>query len=194
MHSERLNILINNLIVNTEISFKDLSAVSVASGPGSYTGLRIGVSSAKGLCFALNIPLIAVDALFSLAEFFKSQTELNLSNALLVSMIDARRMEAFTAIYDSTLYPVKPITAEIFDENYLAELESNIPIYLLGDAQQKCKDLWSHKANFHFTDIQSDARGQVVPAYQKFEKAAFEDLVYFEPFYLKDFQIGAKKA
>ncbi len=194
MHSERLNVLIQEILDRNSWTFSDLQAIAVSCGPGSYTGLRIGVSTAKGLCFALAIPLIAVDALLSLAQFCKESDISIPINALFLSMIDARRMEAFTALYDSNMYAVKPIAADIFDENYLQEIDSNIPLYLVGDAQEKCKSLWSHRGNFHFTEIQADARGQIRVAFEKFQNQMFEDLVYFEPYYLKDFQIGAKKA
>lgn len=171
----------------------DLSAVSVSSGPGSYTGLRIGVSTAKGLCFALSIPLIAVDSLLSLANLLKQFDRETKKRSIIISMIDARRMEAYTAIYDAKLYPIKPISAEIFNGNYLEEISKDVTVYLVGDAQEKCKDLWSDRTNFVFTAIESDAAGQIEVAHEKYAKQEFADLVYFEPFYLKDFQAGVKK-
>lgn len=192
-HSERLNLLIESIVKKNGFTLADLSAVSVSSGPGSYTGLRIGVSTAKGLCFALNIPLIAVDALLSLAYIFKQSATEKTQKSIVVSMIDARRMEAYTSIYDLNLYPIKPISAEIFDENYLLEMLPDVKIYLVGDAQEKCKALWAHRTPFIFTDLEADALGQIEPAYNKFIRQEFENLVYFEPFYLKDFQAGVKK-
>lgn len=192
-HSERLNFLIDNLVSKNELTYKDLEAVSVSSGPGSYTGLRIGVSTAKGLCFALDIPLISVDSLLALAHYAKLSNRIIEKNSVVVSMIDARRMEAFTAIYDRKLYAIKPISAEIFDENYLTDLDENTTVYLCGDAQEKCKKLWTSRENFSFTDLESDARGQIELAYQKFKSYNFENLSYFEPYYLKDFQAGVKK-
>jgi len=193
-HSERLNLLIASIIEKNGFTMTDLSAVSVSSGPGSYTGLRIGVSTAKGLCFALNIPLLAIDSLLSLAHALKMKEQAMERKSLILSMIDARRMEAYTAIYDVNLYPIKPIAAEIFDENYLHEIFPEFAIYLVGDAQEKCKKLWNQRPNFFFTDLESDALGQIQPAFEKFMKQDFEDLVYFEPFYLKDFQAGVKKS
>lgn len=191
LHSERLNLIIETLVKKNGLTFSDLDAISVSAGPGSYTGLRIGVSSAKGLCFALDIPLIAVDSLqclFYHAKYHQAIQDLSLT----VCMIDARRMEAFTAIYDFSGYAIKPISAEIFDENYLTEMNPNIPIYFVGDAQHKCKELWKHRERFIFTELEADALGQIVPAYEKFCMGDFEDLAYFEPFYLKDFQAGVK--
>lgn len=195
MHSERLNILIDQLLKQNQYTYEALDAVSVSSGPGSYTGLRIGVSTAKGLCFALDIPLIAVDSLLALAHFAKDYGTLSHpTTALYVSMIDARRMEAFTAIYDSNLYAIKPISAEIFDKSYLREIDGDMAIVLLGDAQFKCRDLWANRSNFIFSDIEADARGQISQAHQKFQSGQIENLSYFEPFYLKDFQVGVKKS
>ena len=192
MHSEKLNFLLDELLKKNSFSFGDLNAVSVSSGPGSYTGIRIGVSTAKGLCFALNIPLISVDSLFALAGHFQNQDKFLAPVALIVAMIDARRMEAFTAIYDSFGYAVKPISAEIFTVDYLAHIHANIPVYLVGDAQEKCRQLWSQRENFVFTDCEASALGQVKLAFEKFQRAEFEDLAYFEPYYLKDFLVEKK--
>ena len=195
MHSERLNVLIDQLLRQNQYTYEALDAVSVSSGPGSYTGLRIGVSTAKGLCFALDIPLLAVDSLLALAHFAKDFWALSHPTPVLyVSMIDARRMEAFTAIYDSHLYAIKPISAEIFDASYLEEIDTEIPVVLLGDAQFKCRDLWVNRSNFVFSNIEADARGQITPAFQKYQSGQIENLSYFEPFYLKDFQVGVKKS
>lgn len=190
VHSERLNGLIQDLLIRNDLNINLLVAVSISSGPGSYTGLRIGVSTAKGLCYALNIRLIAIDSLSALAHFVSSQIETK--DALLLSMIDARRMEAYTALYDSNMYALKPVSADIFDAEYLSELDSNQRIMIVGDAQQKCKALWEERKNLHFTDLDADARGQIEPAYKKFLNQEFADLVYFEPQYFKDFQPGVK--
>jgi tRNA threonylcarbamoyladenosine biosynthesis protein TsaB len=190
VHSERLNVLIGDLLGRCGIGFSDLAAVSVSSGPGSYTGLRIGVSTAKGLCYALSIPLIAIDSLSALAGVVKSHN--TFSKSLVLSMIDARRMEAYTALFDANYYPIKPVSADIFDEFYLSELSDNQRIVLVGDAQEKCRDIWEARKNFHFTGLEADARGQIELAYEKFLNADFADLVYFEPQYFKDFQPGVK--
>lgn len=190
VHSERLNVLIADLIQRNKLAFSDFSAVSVSSGPGSYTGLRIGVSTAKGLCYALSIPLIVIDSLSALAYMIKSQVEIH--DSLVLSMIDARRMEAYTALFDADLCMIKPVSADIFDEQYLSEIMDSQSIIIVGDAQEKCKEIWKERKNFQFTDIAADARGQVEPAYQKFQNQDFADLVYFEPQYFKDFQPGVK--
>jgi len=189
-HSERLNSIISDLLKRNKVWFEDLSAVSISSGPGSYTGLRIGVSTAKGLCFALEIPMIAIDSLSALAYFSKHQN-IEFSN-LILTAIDARRMEAYTALFDSHLYVVKPVSADIFSEDYLSEIYDNISIMVVGDAQEKCLEIWKHRKNIKFSSISSDARGQIEPAYKKFVNQDFSDLVYFEPAYFKDFQPGVK--
>jgi tRNA threonylcarbamoyladenosine biosynthesis protein TsaB len=190
VHSERLNMLIGDLLQQCGIGFSDLAAVAVSSGPGSYTGLRIGVSTAKGLCYALSIPLIAIDSLSALAGMVRGQR--NISESLVLSMIDARRMEAYTSLFDSNYYPIKPVSADIFDEMYLSELSEQQHVILVGDAQEKCRDLWAARKNFHFSGLEADARGQIELAYEKFQNADFADLVYFEPQYFKDFQPGVK--
>lgn len=179
-HSENLTNYINDILEEQQLSPKDLSAISVASGPGSYTGLRIGVSTAKGLCYALGIPLIAVDSLLSLATLARTKhTEVNLCMA-----IDARRMEIFSGIYGLNTTLLKPISADIVDENSYKEYE---PFLVAGDSNEKLKQLWAHR-NIAFDDeIHCSAAGQINEATRKFHAGEVEDIAYFEPFYLKDF-------
>ena len=184
-HGEQLTLYIEKVIVESSIEMKSISAVSVTSGPGSYTGLRIGVSTAKGICFALDIPLIAIDSLINLAELAK-QTHKNVN---LCAMIDARRMEVYSAIYDASLNSLKPVTADIIDENSYAEFE---PFLYFGDGAEKVQSLWGNRNVSLDATIFSSARGHVALAYSKFANREFEDLAYFEPFYLKDF-VGGKK-
>ncbi len=177
-HGEILTLFIDELLKNAQVEMKDLTAVSVASGPGSYTGLRIGASTAKGLCYALKIPLIAIDslsALFALLE--KPATNV-------CSMIDARRMEVFSAIFDAEGNKIKDISADILDEESYREFE---PLLCIGDATNKMVDVWKDR-NIQFQhEIDASAKGQVHLAFEKFKKEEFEDVAYFEPFYLKDF-------
>lgn len=184
-HGENLTLLIEEILKSEGITANQLSAVSIASGPGSYTGLRIGVSTAKGFCYALSIPLIAVDALVSIQqnaiEKYPSQN--------IIPMIDARRMEVFAAVYNSKGEIIKPISADVLDENSYAEFE---PFVACGDGAEKLKDLWKGRNIIFATEILSSATGQVKLAYQKFEQKAFEDVAYFEPFYLKDFVMNVK--
>lgn len=188
-HSERLTVLIDELLANNNCLYSVLSAISVSAGPGSYTGLRIGVSTAKGLCYALDIPLIAIDSLTALHYFSKAQ---NTQKGIQLCMIDARRMEAYTAIYDENDYCIKPVSADIFDKHYLDAFHENCYISVVGDAQEKCKPLWFNHKNLIYTNLEADARGQIEPSYQKFQNKVFEDLIYFEPKYFKDFQAGVK--
>ena len=191
VHSELLTSFIESILLKNELTPKEISAISVASGPGSYTGLRIGVSSAKGLCYALNIPLIAIDSLFSIASWTK-QNEPDFKGNF-CAMIDARRMEVFSAIYSNDLELLKPISADILDENSYLEFTSKENLLLAGDGTEKTKPLWENRENMLFSVYLSDARGQINEAYKRFLEKRFEDVAYFEPYYLKDFIIGIKK-
>jgi tRNA threonylcarbamoyladenosine biosynthesis protein TsaB len=179
-HSENLTNFIEEVLRNQQLTPKDLSAVSVASGPGSYTGLRIGVSTAKGLCYALGIPLIAVDSLYALAQIATKKHP----GKRLCMAIDARRMEIFSAIYGDDLAVLKVISADIVDEQSYLEFE---PFVVAGDSNEKLKTLWANRDILFDDTIHCSAAGQVVEATRKFSAGAFEDVAYFEPFYLKDF-------
>ena len=184
-HAENLTIYIQEVLLQSSISLKELSAVSVASGPGSYTGLRIGVSTAKGLCYALEIPLIAVDSLISLATIANEKhVEMNLC-----ALIDARRMEEFNGIYSSDLKSLKAISADIITEDSYKEFE---PFIYFGDGAIKLEEIWMDRNCTIDKTIYSSATGQIPLAFEKFNKKQFEDVAYFEPFYLKDF-MGLKK-
>lgn len=185
VHGEVLTLFIQDLMADAQVSLKQLSAISVASGPGSYTGLRIGVSTAKGLCFALGIPLISIDSLVSLAALAKkSGVKQNIC-----AMIDARRMEVFSAIYDMNLQVIKPISADILDEETYVEYE---PLTAVGDGSFKVDGIWHNRNVTLDSKIQSSAVGQIDLAFQKFNAQDFENVAYFEPFYLKDF-VSTKK-
>jgi tRNA threonylcarbamoyladenosine biosynthesis protein TsaB len=185
-HAEKLHVYIEELISESPISFQDLNAVAVSQGPGSYTGLRIGVSSAKGLCYALSIPLIAVDTLQNLAA------QLTISEGLIIPMIDARRMEVFSATYDYTLHQTQAVAAEIItEENYRNREET---LHFLGDGASKCKAFLT-KENFIFHDeiIYPSAKEMSQLSFEKYEKNDTVDVAYFEPLYVKDFLITKKK-
>lgn len=185
-HSEKLHVCIDNLLKENQITYKDLNAVALSGGPGSYTGLRIGTSTAKGLCFALDIPLIAVDTLLVLAK------QVN-EDSLIIPMIDARRMEVYTAIFDATHNPATPVQALVIDENSFAEISEKA--VLIGDGAAKCKEVLNRE-NFIFLDEirYPSAREMSEISFDKFQKKEFEDIAYFEPFYLKEFYTGAKKS
>lgn len=186
LHSEKLHVFIDNLLKENQITYKDLNAVALSGGPGSYTGLRIGTSTAKGLCFALDIPLIAVDTLLVLAK------QVN-EDSLIIPMIDARRMEVYTAIFDATHNPATPVQALVIDENSFAEISEKA--VLIGDGAAKCKEVLNRE-NFIFLDEirYPSAREMSEISFDKFQKKEFEDIAYFEPFYLKEFYTGAKKS
>jgi len=183
-HAENLTLFVEDVIKKAGITLNDLSAVSVSSGPGSYTGLRIGVSTAKGFCYALNISLIAVDSLFSLASIAAEKHK----GMNLCPVIDARRMEVYNGIYTDDLLMLKEISADIVDETTYTSFE---PMVCFGDGHKKLMDIWQDRNVIFDDQIYSSAKGQVKEAYKRFINGQVEDLAYFEPFYLKDF-IGTK--
>ena len=181
-HSENLTCFIEDVLKTADKKMSDLQAISVTSGPGSYTGLRIGVSTAKGLCYALNIPLISVDALFTIAV----QMQQEYPGKKYAPMIDARRMEVFNAIYDENLNCLKPISADVIEANSYATFGSFIAA---GDGAEKLKEVWQNRTEVTFeTSILSSAKGHISLAWEKYQNKNFEDVAYFEPFYLKDFK------
>lgn len=187
-HSESLTTYIQQVMKESGIEMKHLNAVSVTSGPGSYTGLRIGVSTAKGLCYALGIPMIAVDSLVSMATLAKDKYP----NQNLCALIDARRMEVFSAIFSPELELIKPISADVLeDENVYANFE---PFVYFGDGANKMEAHWKNRNCNIDTEIHASAKGQITIAYHKYQTAAFENVAYFEPFYLKDFVSTQKKS
>jgi len=185
-HAEKLHVFIEEVLKEAGIQFKDLVAIAVSQGPGSYTGLRIGVSAAKGLAFALNIPLIAVDTLAVLAA------QANVTNGLIIPVIDARRMEVYSAIFDGNLQKIREVQAEIITEESFNELEEKV--YFVGDCLEKCKTVLN-KNNFVFLDavIYPSAKEMAMLSNDKYKKSDTVDVAYFEPFYLKDFMITTKK-
>ncbi len=184
-HAEKLHVFIEEILKESQIDIKLLKAVAVSKGPGSYTGLRIGVSTAKGLCYALGIPLIAVDTLAVLAQSVSQK------NGLIVPMIDARRMEVYSAVFDHNHQKIKDVQAEILTENSYSEITDTI--YIVGDCQEKCQTVLT-KPNFVFLSekVFPSAQEMSVLSYAKFEQNLFEDVAYFEPFYLKDFMLNPK--
>lgn len=186
-HGEQLTILVRKTLDLEGISSRDLTAVSVSAGPGSYTGLRIGVSTAKGLCYALKIPLIAVDTLLAMAAV--AQVKYPASN--LCPMIDARRMEVFSLIVNPEQEILKKASADVLDAHSYADFE---PFVCFGDGAFKMQEWWKERSVSFDLDLDPSASGQVELAYQKFLKQEFEDVAYFEPAYLKEFyQAPVKK-
>ena len=190
-HAENLHVFIEEVIKKAGIILKQLHAVAISKGPGSYTGLRIGVSAAKGLAFSLNIPLIALDTL----QIITNSVEINTNeNAVFCPMIDARRMEVYTAIYDKNLELIKNTEALIVDENSIAHYTEYAKIYFFGDGMQKCKEVLQTLKNAEFiSDILPSAKAMCNLSFKKYNNNLFEDVAYFEPFYLKDFFFVTKK-
>ncbi len=186
-HAEKLHVFIATVLREAGISYGELSAVAVSRGPGSYTGLRIGVSAAKGLCFALGIPLISVDTMYVLALQASEKAD------FIVPMLDARRMEVYASVFDVRLNEIKPTHAEILTADSFADLSGSV--LFLGDANEKAKTVLTD-SRFGFVPevMLPSAREIGGPAYEKFKHGAFENLAYFEPFYLKDFLVSAPKA
>ena len=179
-HAERLHIYIDAVLKEAQIERSQIDAVAVSKGPGSYTGLRIGVSAAKGLCFGLDIPLIALPTLEVLAN--KIQTEAG----CIVATLDARRMEVYSAVFDTNHQCIHPTTAKILDAESYADLLEKHTVFFVGNGAAKTQDLIDHP-NAHFDDQLPSSKEMCALSYQKYKAEDFEDLAYFEPFYLKDF-------
>jgi tRNA threonylcarbamoyladenosine biosynthesis protein TsaB len=185
-HAERLHVFIEEIISEAGIGFDDLSAVAVSQGPGSYTGLRIGVSAAKGLCFALGIPLIAVDTLKVLAS------QVNVDEGLVVPMIDARRMEVYSAVFSATLEKKREVLAEIITEDSFMDISETM--YFVGDCNEKCKTVLTNDNFVFLDDIKyPSANDMSALSFDKYKISDTVDVAYFEPYYLKDFLITTAK-
>lgn len=180
-HAELLHQYIKEVIADAQISINQLSAIAVSKGPGSYTGLRIGVSAAKGLCFSLNIPLIAISTLESLAN------QIFIKQGFIVPMLDARRMEAYTAVYNFNYELVREIKAEILSGDSFEDLLKQQQVVFIGNAVNKFSSLIeSENATFIYEKLPS-AKDLSLLAFQQLKIGNTENVAYFEPFYLKDF-------
>tara|TARA_B110000046_G_scaffold181687_1_gene214309 strand:- start:1102 stop:1776 length:675 start_codon:yes stop_codon:yes gene_type:complete len=186
-HAEKLHVFINEVLKVAKKSMKDVDAVAVSKGPGSFTGLRIGVSSAKGLCYALNIPLISIDTLESLS------CQLVVESGCIVPMLDARRMEVYSAVFDIKNNLIRAIEAQILNEDSFADYLKNNEVYFIGDGVPKTKEIITHKNAVFIDDKLPSANEMAQLSFDKFQKKIFEDVAYFEPFYLKDFVVTTKK-
>lgn len=183
-HAQKLMDLIDSVLTEQKLEIKVLSGIAVSEGPGSYTGLRIGVSTAKGLAFSGDLPLIGVGALKALALGASRQIE---SPGVIIAMLDARRMEVYREIFDSDLNIISAIEAEIIDESSFQSLLDKGKVYFVGDAVEKVSQVISHpNANFLRIAVSADLIGK--EAYVKYQNQEFEDLAYFVPNYLKEFK------
>ncbi len=187
-HSKLLADFIDKLFKESDFSPQQLDAVSVSQGPGSYTGLRIGVSTAKGLSYALNKPLIAIDTLKIMSVVaLKKAKELKIEDAILCPMIDARRMEVYSAFFDFDLVKTTETNNIIIDENSFLTSLQNKNVVFFGNGAEKCKNIITHSNSIYLDDIYPLSSAMVNLSMKKYEQKDFVDLAYFEPFYLKPF-------
>ena len=186
-HAEVLHPFIEDILKEAGMLIGELEGVAVSKGPGSYTGLRIGVSAAKGLSFALNIPLISIDTLHSLSHVITVEA------GTIVPMLDARRMEVYAAVFDKTHKQIRTIEAEIIEDSSFSEYLALGKVYFLGDGAQKCKETITHKNAIFVSDKFPSSEQMAVLSHEKFIRKETEDLAYFEPFYLKDFIVIPEK-
>lgn len=186
-HSTKLHIFIQEVLKESNISIKELSSIAVSKGPGSYTGLRIGIAAAKGLCYALDIPLISVSTLLVLAKQLVVEKE-----DLIIPVIDARRDEVYSGVYNSSYNKVREVFPEIINEESFSELMLNNKLYFIGNGQEKCERLIKKNSNLIFSsnDTFPSANEMAFLSFEKFKNSQFEDIVYFEPDYLKNFMPG----
>ena len=191
-HSEKITNFIREVMEVAEIDYKQLDAVAVSKGPGSYTGLRIGVSTAKGICYAANLPLMAIDTLEAMAYGMKAKLGSQITdNDLLIPMIDARRMEVYAAIFDANLNKINDTAALVIDENSFEELLKEHRLWLFGDGAPKLKKVFENQPNISIIDGFKPSAAFMLPlADNALRERDFVDVAYFEPFYLKDFVAG----
>ncbi|MEI7504390.1 MAG: tRNA (adenosine(37)-N6)-threonylcarbamoyltransferase complex dimerization subunit type 1 TsaB [Paludibacter sp.] len=191
-HAALLSVFIAEGMEVLKLQSKNLDAVAVSSGPGSYTGLRIGVSTAKGLCYGFEIPLISVSTLEVLTAQALNKVE-NTDNTLFCPMIDARRMEVYAAFYNGNCEIQREISADIIDEKSYSEILENNKVYFFGNGVEKCKTTLTHSNARFMDDLVPLAENMIALAEIRYNEKIFEDVAYFEPFYLKEFFTTAVK-
>jgi tRNA threonylcarbamoyladenosine biosynthesis protein TsaB len=180
-HAENLHVFIQALLEECGLNFSALSAVAVSKGPGSYTGLRIGVSAAKGFCYALSIPLIAIETLQAFAQ------QVTVNQGYIIPMIDARRMEAYTAVFDFSHHKIRQTKADIFTPELYGNYLEKDTVYFIGNAVAKAQTIIHHEHAVFIAEKLPSAKDMTGIAYEKYQKNDFVDVAYFEPYYLKDF-------
>lgn len=192
-HAARLTVFIEEMLKEANFNITDLDAVAVGKGPGSYTGLRIGISTAKGLCFGANIPLIAVSTLSIMLKQAITDSEplireaLSRPDTLFCPMIDARRMEVFTCLFNSKGAEMEPINARIVDQHTYQQLLAERTVVFFGSGMEKCREILTHPNAVFISGVYPHSSALAVLAQERYLHQQFEDLAYFEPFYLKDF-------
>ena len=191
-HSEKITNFIREVMETAKIDYKQLDAVAVSQGPGSYTGLRIGVSTAKGICYAADLPLMAIDTLEAMAYGMKAKLGSQIDeNDLLIPMIDARRMEVYAAVFDANLQRINDTAALVIDENTFVDLQKYHRLWLFGDGAPKLKQVFENQPNVNIVDgFKPSAAYMLNLADKALREHNFVDVAYFEPFYLKDFIAG----
>ena len=191
-HAKHLLPFVDEVLKQAGVSMTEINGVAVSIGPGSYTGLRIGVSTAKGIAYTAGIPVMAISTLGSIAQGAKTLwTETSSDQLQIVPMIDARRMEVFTTRYDFDMRSLEEISSKIVDENTFAELLSKEKVLFCGNGMPKCRELLSTFPNACFAEAPISAKNMLPAALRKWQKQEFEDVAYFEPFYLKEY-VAAK--
>lgn len=195
-HAERLHLYIEEVLAgvnaeqgrSTKTKKSQLSAIAVSKGPGSYTGLRIGVSAAKGLCYALDIPLISVPTLEALAHQVRDSEA-----SYIIPMLDARRMEVYSAVFDARYTPIRDTQAQILDPTSFETYLNKGLVYFIGNGVAKFKEICDHPNAVFIEEKLPSAKEMCALAYKKYKVSDLEDVAYFEPYYLKDFIAGVKK-
>ncbi len=180
-HAERLHLYIDDVLKQAKVVQEDIAAIAVSKGPGSYTGLRIGVSAAKGLCYALEVPLISVSTLEAMAH------QVVCDDGVIVSMLDARRMEVYSAIFDANYNQIRATEAQILDEHAFEDYLKKGTVYFIGNGVEKAKTLITHPNAVFIEDKLPSANEMSHLAFNKYKIDDIEDVAYFEPYYLKDF-------
>ena len=183
-HAEKLHVFINEALKESGLKIEDLDAIAISKGPGSYTGLRIGVSSAKGLCYSLDIPLISVPTLELLAHQLKGET------GTIISMLDARRMEVYSAVYNEQGEQLRDTKAQVLEEASFKEYLESSTVHFIGNGVAKFEEICAHPNAIFHKQVFPSAAEMAEIAEMKYKKSDIEDVAYFEPYYLKDFIAG----
>lgn len=186
VHAEFINVFIENVLHESKITFQDLNAIAVSQGPGSYTGLRIGVSTAKGLCFALEIPLIALDTMQVLAQ------QITQPEGSIITLLDARRMEVYYAVYNQQHQKLVSTQAMVVEPHSFDAFLTDKPVLMVGDCVSKLKSVVNREGVIFKENSYPSAQEMSTLSFEKFTQNQFENLAYFEPFYLKDFIVTKK--
>ncbi len=189
-HASRLTVFIDDILKEAGIRAGDLEAVAVSKGPGSYTGLRIGVSTGKGISYAASVPLISVDTTLSMFLGFHTTSKEEYAftqNDLFCPALDARRMEIYYSVFDAAGNTVKGISAEIVDREFLNDLGAGKRMFVFGDGAAKCREIMERRNSIFDGGFMVSAAFMRIAAYDALDNKRFEDVAYFEPFYLKDF-------